>query len=153
MSWDIEIRLEELKAAFEDILIINTYHSRYVHVCETLKIINKKIDFLVANLKIENRNTIERSKSYEEKKNRDPVQSKKSDISSIIEELTCFLNNLFKVPNIYIIFSEKIRGFFKIHKLFDKMNIKGSTKSLVEISCEDQMLSNSNKSILENLLN
>jgi hypothetical protein len=153
VSWDIEIRLEELKATFEEILIINTYYSRYVHVSEPLRILNKKIDFLISNLKIENRTTLEKSKSYEEKKYRDSVNSKKGDVYKIIEDLTYLINNILKIPNIYIIFSEKIRNIFKIHKLFDKFNLKGSSKSLVEISCEDQILSSSNKSILENLLN
>jgi hypothetical protein len=74
----------------------------------------------------------------------------KENYMTLINELTGYLNNLFKPSNAYILYSYRFRKLFHIHNLFelkapkekDNTSLNGSQKS------DD----NSNKSMLESLL-
>jgi hypothetical protein len=74
------------------------------------------------------------------------------NVNLLIDDLVIQLNSLFLPPKIYILYSEQFRGFIKVHQLFEKKNsLDGSSMIDFENTCN--MVSSSNNSILENLLN
>ncbi len=60
------------------------------------------------------------------------------------------INKFFTIPYCFILYSEGIRELFNIKSIFDKTNIEKNKEEEMELSSDPK---NSNKSILENLLN
>ena len=67
-----------------------------------------------------------------------------------INELVLLLNKLFVSPYIYIIYSDDIRSLFNLNCLFDREVLEN--QQVMNYDNSDNAMSNSNKSILENLL-
>lgn len=153
-SHDIQIDLKTLKVTFQDIININTYHSRFPNLIELLHLIIKKIDFVMANMNEKgHKRSSSKSRSYEEKKTRDSIKSKKGNLGKAIEEFIFLTNNLFKNPNLYILYSDEFRRIFRFFDLFNQKINNCLKRSLLENEDSSNMISNSNNSILENLLN
>jgi hypothetical protein len=73
-----------------------------------------------------------------------------------IDELVDIFNKLFIPPNIYILYSEEFRSYFNIKFLFDRNGVAINTNTNekgVDLDSSEHLISNSNKSILESLLN
>ena len=79
------------------------------------------------------------------KKNENPLEIVKKDFISGI-------NKLFEVPYIYVLFSKKFRDLFQISNIYN-MNKEFNDFSQQNEALNRSDYSNSNKSILENLLN
>jgi hypothetical protein len=63
------------------------------------------------------------------------------------------INNLFVVPNLYIVYSDKFRIMFNLSFIFLKNTLTEEYFDEREYYGSDHVISTSNKSILDNLLN
>lgn len=162
MLWEVEIILVELKNLFIDVIEINYSFHRFYDLNSSLNSIIKIIDTILKNLNTDNLN-FSRSKdsslkilteriSLNSATTSEKKQKANFNVNLLIDDLVIQLNSLFLPPKIYILYSEQFRGLFKIHQLFEKKNsLDGSNMIDFENTCN--MVSSSNNSILENLLN
>lgn len=142
-SWEVEINLQYLKTLFTHIIETNS-EIKFEELCDLLKNCNKVIDKLLKNShKIAN----EKIQILQERVSIGSTISKESS-KHIINELMGYINKLFTVPFCYILYSSQFRELFELTMIF-----KVKSKKLSVEEYEENFIQNSNKSILENLLN
>lgn len=82
------------------------------------------------------------------------LQSKdrsEDQIDLLVIEFIKILNKFFESPYSYILYSQQFRSIFNLKVIFDRSNIACNEELQLE-NWEEHVVSNSNKSILENLL-
>ncbi len=169
LSWELDLYLNDIKLLFEEIIEIKS-NKNFSELSKQLRKISKIISLLHNSLNEDkqysdmsknisnNISNNSKENTYNHKSERISVVSIASIKSarknsaksvSIVEDLINHINELFKPPYMYVMYSDKFRDMFKLGTIFEE---KMSANSCNMVDLDDNMGQNSNKSILENLL-
>jgi hypothetical protein len=150
--WETEINLTELKLLFKNIyeLIQGSYTELSVLLIKSTQVIDRLLPFRQNDF-------VDGKLIYNilERKSVNSMNSlQKENYMIHINELIGYINCLFKPSNSYIIYSYRFRKMFRIHSLFENTRSSQKEKEMMSSFVGSQKSdTNSNKSILENLLN
>jgi hypothetical protein len=166
-TWEVDVCLNDLMLLINEIIEINSHLNRFMELTFLLKEVVKQINYLMKNLKIDfsrvgslnNKMSVrsaEIEKHISDRPSLTSFNSKekeklKDQSALILKDLVSLLNKFFVPPYIYILYSNQFRSIFNIKILFDREKIYENEEYQFESG--EGLYSNSNKSILENLLN